>query len=672
MSVNRDLIENTRGSPSRGQSVSMVVGLFLVVTLAYLPSMGNGFIYDDHEVVLWQRAPTSIFEIEQIFKERHFSSLPYYRPITRTSLLLQKSLHGNTAGYFHLANAILIGLTACAAFALLRTPVFAIQPVLALLGAALFSLHPTASSCVYPAASGRETLLPALLIIATMAAFLRPGRKWYALALFGFAVALFSKELAVTVPVLFVWADLLQLTASPPGRNIRRWLLRYAPVAMLVLFYLTVRWSLFEGHEYRFAVLKQPFGSIASFGYALQTAFVPYVEFFYEPPIGIWPSAVRLIVTLALTVGLLVAVVRRGRSFWPLALFWLGWFTIVLMPTANVIEQEAHFAERYVFLAIVPLIGTLAMVLSAGWERTRQRRTLIGAGILLVVASGAISIHRCQYFKDDLAFFQQWSRTNPGSATAQEGFAVELIVQGRLDESVRALQAALQGDRVSTLSNLWLGQVLVCLDQYDAAIEQFQTLVRLQPDFAGGYACLGDALRQRGRHTEAITQLQKAVKLIPTAGGTHYVMSKTYREQQSTGRADQHNRLALQSEVMILNATTTTDTDMARLQDATNLIYLDLNFTRITDAGLKSLKRMTKLGILNLWHARITDAGLAHLSRLSKLRSLQLTGTPISDNGLEHLKGLTNLQTLDVRGTKVTAAGVKSLQKLLPSCEITF
>ena len=41
-------------------------------------------------------------------------------------------------------------------------------------------------------------------------------------------------------------------------------------------------------------------------------------------------------------------------------LFWLGWIVLSLAPTANVLVQEAPFAERYGLLALAAVSGLLA------------------------------------------------------------------------------------------------------------------------------------------------------------------------------------------------------------------------------------------------------------------------------------------------------------------------
>ena len=111
-----------------------------------------------------------------------------------------------------LTDAVLAGLVLLAAYALLSNPAFQMQRAGALGIATLFAVHPITSECVYPVASGRETLLPALFILIATISHLRPGRTWQWLSVVAFLFALFCKEQAIVVPALFLAADWLGLT----------------------------------------------------------------------------------------------------------------------------------------------------------------------------------------------------------------------------------------------------------------------------------------------------------------------------------------------------------------------------------------------------------------------------------------------------------------------------
>jgi tetratricopeptide (TPR) repeat protein len=492
--------------------------LVALVTSFYGASFANDFVYDDYEVVLEHQAPESLRDVAQLFAERHFPELPYYRPVTRTTLLLQKSLHGDRfAGPFHLANALLMGLTAWATYALLRLPVFRIQPLHALWGAALLAVHPVASSCVYPIASGRETLLPTLLGIAAVLGFLHGGRWWFAGGVASFAAALFSKEQAIILPGILLAADLLRVSTNSP-RQLRRWLWRYGPLAGVVALYLLVRWQLFEGSELRWAVLDNPSGPLLSFGYAAQTAFVPFAELVYEPPFAVWFSPLRLL-TAAIVLGLLItAAIRLERSSRSVVLFWCAWYLLALLPTGNLLEQEARFDERYVFPSLVPLIGLTAMVVSALSDTGWTRRIVGSVGIALVTVAAMISWNRAQYFGDEIAFHTQWVRTNPGAVDAHIHLGLARHRQGRLQEAKEHFEEALgvrpgyHGGHLN-LGNLYLEQT-----RFAEAAEQYRLTIQATPydgQRAHAHFNLGISLVAQGLLEEAAAAFRDAVRINP-------------------------------------------------------------------------------------------------------------------------------------------------------------
>ena len=94
-------------------------------------------------MILAQPRLTSAADLARVFAEPHYPGLPYYRPVTRTTLLLQKAVHGDDARPFHLFNVLLMGLAALLVFRLLRLPCFGVGTVPACLAAAMFALHMT-------------------------------------------------------------------------------------------------------------------------------------------------------------------------------------------------------------------------------------------------------------------------------------------------------------------------------------------------------------------------------------------------------------------------------------------------------------------------------------------------------------------------------------------------
>jgi len=532
----KERVDHTRRR-FRLSSVGPVL-LFLIVLAVYAPSVRNDFIYDDTQVILAQPAPRSLTDVTRIFGERHFPRLPYYRPITRTTLLLQKSLHGDNPAPFHLTNAALMGAAAVLAYLLLRLPAFSIPPALALLAAALFTLHPIASSCVYPVSSGRETLLPSIWTIAAVYAYLRKGTQWRVLAFVAFVFAIFSKEQSVIVPLLFLWADVLAISDEPPGSKVENWVKRYWPFVPVFLIYFLIRQRLFQGAEYAAGSL---YGPILSGVYALQTLVAPFAELVYEPTVPIWLSLPRLAITGVVVVTLLVLVLRHRTSIGRRATFWLGWFILALLPTANLLRQEASFDERYVFLASLAFFVLLALLASVNWEQVRVRQSSVATGAILAGCCALISSQRCDYFKDDVAFSQQWLRSNPGIANPHYNLGYALKKQGKFESAiVRFYEQWLATDAASINAHYNLGFALAKQGKFDSAILHYSEALRLNPDYAYAHNNLGNALAAVGRLDEAVTHFSDALRIKPDYADAHHNLGLILARQGKLDEAIAH------------------------------------------------------------------------------------------------------------------------------------
>ena len=194
-------------------------------------------------------------------------------------MVWQKGLHGNDPAPYHAFNLALAFAASLLLLALLRHAAFGIGRAPALFAAALFAVHPVTSECVHPIASGRETLIPVVFCLAALLAWLRAGLAWRALALASLAGALLAKEQAVVLPAILALADALGVSDDPPGRSLRRWAARLAPVGAILLGYAVLR-ALVLGSAggRRVAAFTAPLGPLLAVLYTLQTTFAPFAE----------------------------------------------------------------------------------------------------------------------------------------------------------------------------------------------------------------------------------------------------------------------------------------------------------------------------------------------------------------------------------------------------------
>lgn len=188
--------------------------LLLLAAAPYANSLRNGFVYDDLSQILSNPYVHSFRYLKQIFGSTVWSFqgaegiLPYYRPVMTLGYAVCWRLFGPISLGYHLMSVLLqvavVWLVFFAGRRLLKNDLGAF------LAAALFALHSIHTESVAWVA-GVTDLELTLFYLLTFLCFLgldeaRGARLWtlQILMMMSFALALLSKEHAVTLPVLAV------------------------------------------------------------------------------------------------------------------------------------------------------------------------------------------------------------------------------------------------------------------------------------------------------------------------------------------------------------------------------------------------------------------------------------------------------------------------------------
>jgi tetratricopeptide (TPR) repeat protein len=486
----------------------------------------NQFVYDDHEVIENQYPIHNFHDLAEIFREPHYLNFPYYRPITRATFALQKTIFGDNPRPYHLFNAILAGLVTLAAYALLCRKNFGLNPLGALLAALWFGLHPALSECVYPAASGRESLLPAFFILLATWAYLGPGIISYWLAMFCFVVGVLCKEQAIVLPGIFILADLTIRPAAPMARR----LLRYLPMGAIFIAYFYLRHLIFNGPTLHWEFSNHPTAPLLSLLYGLQTAVVPFMSLHYEPTYEVWFEPGLVVLSILALVALMAWTARNIKSTGRVAVFWLGWFIILQLPTAHLLRQEAPYSERYVALAILGIAATVAELIQ------RVNRLLIRRAAA-VIAVGWISLFagvtylRGSYYMDETAFVLQWLRTNPNSAGAHNGAGYIAQQQHLSKTAIDEYRLALEADPDSKTAHNNLANLLADQGNYAEAAGHYRWILTQEPDDTVAMTNYAQMLSEEAYEnhdqqlaTQARHLLDRAIELKPKYAQAHYVL----------------------------------------------------------------------------------------------------------------------------------------------------
>jgi cytochrome c-type biogenesis protein CcmH/NrfG len=525
--------------------VALLALLALLAVLPYLPGLPGEFVYDDHRLIADNEGLRRPFDARRALLRDYYAAdvdrmgLGYYRPVAILSNEADWRRGGGAPLTFHLTNMGLHAVCTALVFALARMLAGgAVLP--AALAGAFFALHPAHAESV-AFVSGRVDPLATLFGLAALGAHLRGRRAalpwpWRAAAGLAWLLALLSKEMAVTVPLIAVLLDL--------GRGERRgWVGSYVPYALAAALYLPLRLAALG------ALSTAAPTWVAVSWWRPPVVVGSYLAWIVLPPPGLHlePEPVTGLLALA-AAGLAVATPLAAALLWrrgarlPAAL--LLAIPLALLPVAQLRPIETALSERFLYLPSA-LAALLLSVAGAG------RRTVLtfGAVGLLLLAYAAILVPRARQWRDAAALWTAYTRAQPGAvkgwlnlgralaadgdaAGAQQAYrqahavAPDLPLEGEmaafddapLPERIARIRATLQ--RIPHDGALWANLGFLLLEAKDApgARDAFRQAVTATPHRARAWLGLALADLQLLEIGDADAAAARAAALDPSLG----------------------------------------------------------------------------------------------------------------------------------------------------------
>ena len=558
--------------------------LALASFVAFLPALEAGFVnWDDDQNFLDNPNYRGLGAAQLRWMFTTFL-MGHYIPLTWMTLGLDYVVWGmNPAGYhltnhlLHAANAVLFYFMA---LRLLRANVpggHADASWALTLGSGfatlLFAVHPLRVQSVAWLTERRD-VLSGLFYLAAVVAYLRycdsvvpegsrtrNTRKWYWATLGLFALALLSKAMTVTLPVI-----LLVLDAYPLRRlgGRRPWASSWSVVmeklpflllslaagvtALVALGYFTHIPSIAEPQAG-----VSPIDRIAISVYALSfylwkiAAPVALSARYDLPPrsgFETWPALLSGAVVLLAT-----AAVVAARRRWPaLGACWVG-YIVILSP---VVWVPGIAADRYTYLACAgwALLGGAG--LSAGWRAWQSRKIdtriavpLAGLAVSVVGALGILTWNQVKVWHDSETLWTHAVAARP-SSLGHFKLGVTLAHRGDLTRAIENFHAALRINPRNAAAHSALGFAFAMQGRLTEAFEQFDHALRMSPREAHAHTGLGLLLARQGRLSEAADHFRRALESNARDTQAHTNLGLILKKQGNWAEAAAHFQQAVQ------------------------------------------------------------------------------------------------------------------------------
>ncbi|QWV96429.1 tetratricopeptide repeat protein [Geomonas nitrogeniifigens] len=514
--------------------------LVLAVCVAYGNTLSNGFVYDDEYQVLknpWIRdfhfLPTIFTNEVWGFKGSSVSN--YYRPLLHVVYMACYYLFGLKAWGYHALNILLHAAVTILVF-LLCEAVLAREnsrhvTAFSLLAAMLFAVHPIHTEVVAAVMCVTDLLLTLFYIGCVYLHVRYLDRSWYYKLLPAalFALALLSKEIAITLPLVLLVVDyLVEKRIAPLSRLVAR----YAPYLAVALCYLAVRGSVLGA----FAPINRhpdlsPFQLILNtFPLAMRYAWKLIVPvelnamYEFNPVRSLSePLAVFSVLTVVAAVALLCGVARKTKT----VAFGLVLAFVPLLPAFYIRAIPYPFAERYLYLPSVGAVLVLAGLLSKHIQSPRAVRAWCVALSLVGCCYLVATVRRNTVWKDNYTLWSDTVLKSPDNAIVHANLGAALKSMGRLSEAIAQITFATQLD-ASTEFFRQLGSAYYQAGDRQEAVRQYEKAVALEPANGMAHNDLGALYGELGAYAKAIEHLEAAIRLDPSHADSHYNLGMAY------------------------------------------------------------------------------------------------------------------------------------------------
>jgi tetratricopeptide (TPR) repeat protein len=553
------------------QSWPALLFVLLLAILVHLNVLSNGFGWDDEDIIKRLRPPDhgwSLFLSNPTSDPASKEISSYYRPLVSVSYLLDYIIWGRNPFGFHLSVLLAHLLNTGLVFFLAKGLTTWVNPkpvpthhsnsqtddLLPLLVASLFAVHPVHAEAVAWIA-GRNDVFCTTFILSSMVLYIRFRRtdqEWnFGLSMLFFFFALLTKETAIGLVLLYPLYDYSSEPPTPSHPKQRMGMRFLIPLAILGLyFWMRTRTITDPMGPLSLEHASSPlFTVIGVIGLYLKLMIFPYPQHPFivtlpRSPIHLFLSGLVLVFLVG---GTIWAFSRRYRLIgW--GLIWAFAFLAPAIPIALINGPATSAAERYVY---APSIGFLialgAVVLGAlnrllaktGWTTRKVWTSAFLLWIVFLTAFGWESWNRNTVWRNTLTFWETAvaasSGNDPREAPAHNNLGVGYKARGRLSESIRELQTAIELKPDYTDAHYNLGVVYEDMGRLNEALQEYRSTLKLKPDDAEAHNSLGNVYTAQKRLEEAVQEYRMAVTLQPDLVEAHNNLGALYAD---LGRLD--------------------------------------------------------------------------------------------------------------------------------------
>jgi Flp pilus assembly protein TadD len=571
------------GLASNATSLSVIItaaSVAIVTFMVFLPALHNEFTNWDDDVYIYENAFIRSIDAN-LFKLAFFGfNASNWHPLTWISHAVDYAIWGLQPLGHHLTNNILHALnTFMVVFLVIRlmgsfkktvtdkrlSGSFSNNREMLITGALtglLFGLHPLHVESV-AWVSERKELLCALFFFLSITMYTnyvsvvnnetawkdfssRFFNKQYLFTLGFFILALLSKPMAVSLPVVLLILDWYPFSRIRSLKTFGTAFIEKIPFIALSLFssILTIlaqkTGEAMRSVEYAPMSTRVLVAAKSLIAYLWKMIFPLDLIPFYPYPTDMVRLSSGYLFPLVLVTGItaICVVIAKKQKLWLAA--W-GYYLITLLPVIGIVQVgEQAMADRYTYLPSLGPFLIMCLIAAKIYEKVTllERRSPILKMASVVIAIAAlismsyITIQQIGVWKNSLTLWNYVIEKEPGSVpVAHNNLGNIYASEGQLDMAIEQYQTALRLKPNFAEAHNNLGNIYKSKGQLDMAVEQYQTALRLRSNFVEAHNNLGTVYKSKGQLDMAIEEYQTALRLKPNFVEAHNNLGNIYASE---------------------------------------------------------------------------------------------------------------------------------------------
>ncbi|MGE5207534.1 MAG: tetratricopeptide repeat protein, partial [Chlamydiota bacterium] len=400
--------------------------------------------------------------------------------------------------------------------------------------AALFAVHPLNVEAVAWVAEFKSLLCTTFLLLTLWAyrEYVRkPDIRRYLLVAVLFALGLMAKPMVVTLPVLVLCLDYWPLGRLPvPGRG--------EPGFVRVFFKLLAEkiplLLLSAGSAAITLYAQRDIGALGTtlalpLRLRLENAIYSYLAYILK---GFWPTRLAVFYphpenSLALwKVGLaaaglvaISALAWRYRKRRYLLAGWT-WYLVALLPVIGVVQVGRQaMADRYAYIPFLGLFAIAVWLAADALPRLQLPRAVPVAATVVIVCGYAWAANRqLVYWQDSYTLFSHALQVAPANSIAEDNLGTALVAMGRPQEAMAHFEAAARLQPRDFEPHYNRATLLLRAGQFPQAEREYQVALANAVDTldaAHAHNNLGILYLQTNRPAAALSEFDTAIRLDP-------------------------------------------------------------------------------------------------------------------------------------------------------------